>query len=101
MQVRIYQPAKTAMQSGRAQTRQWVLEFPPAAPRFADPLMGWTGSTDTQRQVKLKFDTKEEAIAYAEKHGLAYLVEEPQQRALQPKAYADNFKFDRIGRWTH
>ena len=101
MQVRIYQPAKTAMQSGRAQTRQWVLEFPPAAARFADPLMGWTGSTDTQRQVKLKFDTKEEAIAYAEKQGLAYLVEESQQRALQPKAYADNFKFDRIGRWTH
>ncbi len=101
MQVRIYQPAKTAMQSGRALTHQWVLEFPPSAPRFADPLMGWTGTTDTQRQVRLKFETKEEAIAYAEKHGLAYLVEEPTRRVVQPKAYADNFKFDRVGRWTH
>ncbi|HEX9448068.1 MAG TPA: ETC complex I subunit [Dongiaceae bacterium] len=100
MQVRIYQPARTAMQSGQALT-QWVVEFPPSAPRVADPLMGWTSSTDTQLQVKLKFDTKEEAIAYAEKQGLAYLVEEPAQRSLQTKAYADNFKFDRVGRWTH
>jgi len=101
MQVRIYQPAKTAMQSGKALTHQWVLEFPPAAPRTADPLMGWTSSTDTQRQVKLKFETKEEAIAYAEKHGLPYLIEEPSPRNLQLRAYADNFKFDRVGRWTH
>jgi hypothetical protein len=101
MQVRIYQPARTAMQSGKALTHQWVLEFPPAGPRTADPLMGWTSSTDTQRQVKLKFETKEEAIAYAEKHGLPYLIEEPSPRNLQLRAYADNFKFDRVGRWTH
>lgn len=101
MQARIYQPAKTAMQSGKALTHQWVLQFAPAAARTADPLMGWTSSTDTQRQVKLKFETKEEAIAYAEKQGLAYLVEEPAQHNLQLRAYADNFKFDRVGRWTH
>ncbi|HVJ42987.1 MAG TPA: ETC complex I subunit [Dongiaceae bacterium] len=101
MQARIYQPAKTAMQSGKALTHEWVLDFAPSAPRFAEPLMGWTGSTDTQRQVKLKFETKEEAIAYAEKHGIAYIVEEPTQRSLQMRAYADNFKFDRVGRWTH
>jgi len=101
MQARIYQPAKTAMQSGKALTHQWILEFAPASARTADPLMGWTSSSDTQRQVKLKFETKEEAIAYAEKQGLAYLVEEPTQRSLQMRAYADNFKFDRVGRWTH
>ena len=101
MQARIYQPAKTAMQSGKALTHQWILEFAPASARTADPLMGWTSSADTQRQVKLKFETKEEAIAYAEKQGLAYLVEEPTQRSLQLRAYADNFKFDRVGRWTH
>ena len=77
MQIRIYQPAKTAMQSGMAGTQKWVMEFPPDAPRVADPLMGWTSSTDTRAQVQLTFDTKEEAVAFAEKHGLPYLVEEP------------------------
>lgn len=101
MQARIYQPAKNAMQSGKALTHQWVLDFAPAAARFAEPLMGWTGSTDTQRQVKLKFETKEEAVAYAEKHGIPYVIEEPALRSLQLRAYADNFKFDRVGRWTH
>ena len=69
MKVRIYRPAKTAMQSGQAGTLRWVMEFPPDAPRVADPLMGWTGSTDTQAQVQLTFETKEEAVAFAEKHG--------------------------------
>jgi hypothetical protein len=101
MQARIYQPAKTAMQSGRAGTDKWVLEFAPSSRREADPLMGWTSSDDTLRQLRLNFDTKEEAIAYAEREGYAYLVEEPHARRLQPKAYADNFRFDRIGNWTH
>ena len=101
MKIRIYRPAKTAMQSGRAETHRWVLEFPPAAPREADPLMGWTSSSDTQAQVRLTFDTKEEAVAFAEKRGLAYLVEEPQEQKFRPKSYADNFRYDRVGRWTH
>jgi hypothetical protein len=99
--VRIYKPAKTAMQSGVARTKEWVLEYEPEAPREIDPLMGWTSSRDTRAQVRLEFDTKEEAIAYAERHGLAYTVSEPKPRKLVRKSYADNFKFGRLGSWTH
>jgi hypothetical protein len=101
MQARIFKPAKTAMQSGRAGTQKWVLEFAPSSRRELDPLMGWTSSDDTRQQVRLNFDTREEAVAYAEREGIAYLVEEPHARKVQPKAYADNFRFDRIGNWTH
>ena len=101
MTVRIYQPAKTAMQSGRGNTRRWILEFEPAVKREADPLMGWTSAAETRQQVTLKFETKEEAIAYAEREGYAYTVEEPKPYRPQSRAYADNFKFDRVGRWTH
>jgi hypothetical protein len=99
--VRIYKPAKTAMQSGVARTKEWVLEYEPEAPREIDPLMGWTSSRDTRAQVRLEFDNKEEAIAYAERHGLAYTVSEPKPRKLVRKSYADNFKFGRLGSWTH
>jgi hypothetical protein len=98
---RIYKPAKTAMQSGFAQTKEWVLEHEPSVPRQIDPLMGWTSSADTRAQVRLEFDTREEAIAYAERNGLPYRVEEPKPRGLVRKSYADNFKFGRIGAWTH
>jgi hypothetical protein len=101
MKIRIYRPARTAMQSGQAGTQKWVLEFPPDAPGSADPLMGWTSSSNTQAQVQLTFDTKEEAVAFAEKHGLPYLVEAPQEPKFRPKSYADNFRYDRVGRWTH
>ncbi|MGE5266055.1 MAG: ETC complex I subunit [Deltaproteobacteria bacterium] len=101
MAVRIYKPAKTAMQSGEGRTREWILEFEPAAPRQIDPLMGWTSSTDTRQQVKLAFETKDEAIAYATRNGLAYTVVEPTSRKPLRKAYADNFKFGRPGNWTH
>ena len=100
MDVRIYRPAKTAMQQGRAQTERWVLEYEPGR-REVEPLMGWTSSRDTRRQLKLWFDSKEEAVAYAKKHGLMYTLEQPRDRKLRPKAYADNFRFDRMGRWTH
>jgi hypothetical protein len=63
--------------------------------------MGWTSSDDTRRQLRLTFETREEAVAYAEREGIAYLVEEPAARKVQSKAYADNFRFDRIGNWTH
>jgi len=98
---RIYKPAKNVMQSGRAGTEEWVLEFEPAAPRRPDPLMGWIGSADTQAQVRLRFATRDEAIAYAEKHGIATDVELPQARRIKPKAYADNFRYGRIDNWTH
>ncbi len=101
MQVRIYQPPKTAMQSGRANTRRWVLEFEPTAPRQVEPLMGWTSSRDTRGQVRLRFGSSEEAVAFARKHGLMYTLERPLEKKIRPKAYADNFRYDRVGTWTH
>lgn len=101
-EARIFQPAKNAMQSGRATTKHWVLEYEPAEPRVADPLMGWIGSGDTRGQVRLKFDTRDEAVAFAKKNGLIYRVIEPKQRKIRPKSYADNFAYNRVGDvWTH
>lgn len=93
---RIYVPAKTAMQSGRGKTKQWRLEFVPQRPYFTDNLMGWTGMSETQPEVHLHFATKEEAIAYVTARGLPYEVYEPNARTQQLKAYADNFKFDKV-----
>ena len=99
--VRIYKPARNAMQSGRANTKEWVLEFERQTPRTRDPLMGWTSSTDTRRQLKLEFDTLDDAVAYAQRAGLAYQVEQPAPSLLKPKSYADNFRYDRLKSWTH
>lgn len=101
MIARIYKPAKSAMQSGIARTKDWVLEFEPQLPRTIDPLMGWTGSQDPRQQVQLSFDTKEEAIAYAERNGIPYTVHDPEPRKPVLKSYADNFRYGRIGAWTH
>ncbi|HEV8027526.1 MAG TPA: ETC complex I subunit [Stellaceae bacterium] len=94
-QARIYQPVKTAMQSGRAGTRKWRLDYEQATPRLPDPLMGWTSAGDTLNQIHLHFDTLEEARAFAEKHGLDYVVIATHERIFKPKAYADNFRTDR------
>ena len=96
MDVRIYRPAKTVMQSGTANAKRWLMDFEPTAPKIVDPLMGWTGSPDTRSQVKLRFASRDEAVAFAEKHGLAYHVHEPQDETVQPKSYADNFRRDRV-----
>ncbi len=101
MRARIYQPPKNAMQSGWANKHEWVLEFMPSAPRRADPLMGWIGSEDTQKQVRLTFATRDEAVAYAERNGVQAEIELPQVRRVRPKAYADNFKYGRTVNWTH
>ena len=101
MRARIYQRPKNAMQSGWAGTHEWLLEYEPSEPRYADPLMGWIGSSDTRAQLRLGFPTKEEAIAYAEKHEIPYDLEIQPQRHIRPKAYADNFKFGRMQNWTH
>ena len=101
MRARIYQPPKNAMQSGRANTDEWLLEFEPSERRVADPLMGWSGSADTQAQLRLRFPTKEEAVAYAKKHGLTYDLELPIERRIRQQAYADNFKAGRHENWTH
>lgn len=96
MQVRIYSPVKNAMQSGRAKSGQWLVEFEPSAPKDVDPLMGWVGSRDTRGQLKLSFKSKEEAIAYAQREGYDYRVFEQLQRRVKPKSYADNFRFDKV-----
>ena len=101
IRARIYRQPKTAMQSGIAGTGEWVLDFEPAEARRADPLMGWTGSADTQTQVRLRFDTREEAIDFATREGMAYSVELTTEKKFRPKAYADNFKYGRIDNWTH
>ena len=92
---RIFRPTKTAMQSGRGNTRLWVLEYEPATPREPDPLMGWSSARDTLNQVRLKFATLEEAKQFADKKGIEYTVEEPQERSFKPKSYAENFRYDR------
>jgi hypothetical protein len=99
--VRIFKPAKTAMQSGRAKTREWVMEFEPTDRAMPDPIIGWAGSHDTARQVSLHFDTKEEAIEHARKNGFTYTVREAKERRIKPKAYADHFAFTRREPWTH
>jgi len=89
------------MQSGPARTLEWVLEYEPEIAREIDPLMGWTSSADMKSQISLAFDTKEEAIAYAERTGIPYRVMEPKPRRPVRKSYADNFRFGRKGSWTH
>ena len=103
MRARIYQPSKTAMSSGLARTRQWVLDFAPDTPRDQDPLMGWTSSTDTQSQVRLTFDTKEAAVEYAKEHGIDAVVLQPKKRRpnIRSRGYGENFASDRRGAWTH
>ena len=84
------------MQSGTANTKRWVLEFDQSAPRTTDRLMGWTSSPDPRAQMRMRFATREEAVAFAERHGLSYRVAEPHERVIKPKSYADNFRFDRV-----
>ncbi len=101
MAARIYKPSKTAMQSGLANTRAWVLEFEPEVPRQVEPLMGWTSSGDMRQQLRLRFASKEEAVAYCERHGIAYQVFEAVPVARRAVSYADNFSFKRRDAWTH
>ena len=103
MIARIYQPARNAMQSGTAKTHHWVLEFAPEGRKALDPLMGWTGSGDMSGQVRLNFDSKEAAIAYARANGLAYRCQEPQMRkpVIRNGGYGENFAYNRRTVWTH
>ncbi|MBI3444127.1 MAG: ETC complex I subunit [Magnetospirillum sp.] len=97
MQVRIYRPAKTAMQSGRGgNAKSWVLEYEPVAPKQPDNLMGWLGSPDTTSQVRVKFATREEAVAFAKRKGLDYQVFDENERLQKAKNYADNFRYDKL-----
>ena len=103
MPARIYRPSRTAMSSGTAKTRRWVLEFVPEVPRGVDPLMGWTSSTDTQSQIRIFFDTKDAALDYAREHGIEALVQDPKVRKpnIRHGGYGENFATKRRGTWTH
>lgn len=101
MVAKIYRPARTAMQSGRGKTKRWLLEYEPSEPRSIEPLMGWTSSADMKSQIRLQFDTREEAVAYAERYGIAYEVFEPHERERKRISYSDNFRADRLQPWTH
>ena len=103
MPARIYCPAKTAMSSGTAKTKDWVLEYAPETAREVDPLMGWTSSDDTQAQVRIRFSTKAAAVDYARENGIEAVVTEPQTRKpnIRARGYGENFATDRRGAWTH
>lgn len=103
MRARIFKPAKTAMSSGMAKTRAWVLEFAPTAPREVDPLMGWTSSSDMNSQVRLHFETLDAAAEYAKTHGIEAVVLAPKDRKpnIRPRGYGENFATDRRNAWTH
>ena len=102
MRARIFQPAKTAMQSGKAKTTNWQLEFDAETARRVDPLMGWTSGTDmTANQVRLSFESKDEAVAYAEQHKIPYQVIERAAAPRQSKSYSENFSYQRRKPWTH
>lgn len=101
MTARIFKPAKSAMQSGNATGKEWRLDYEPEQPRAIEPLMGWTSSADMKQQITLRFQTKEEAVAYCERKGIPYQVIEPQDQVRRVVAYADNFAFRRDEPWTH
>ena len=99
---RIYRPTRGATQSGHARTKAWLLEFERSEAVEIEPMMGWTGSSETEMQVKMAFDTREEAIAFAERRGIAYEVEDhPPEQVRQGLSYSDNFRSTRVGQWTH
>ena len=103
MRARIYQPAKTAMQSGTAKVKGWVLEFAQLSAREVDPLMGWTSSDDMDSQVRLRFDSREAAEDYAKERGIDFDVVAPHARQPNIRAggYGENFATYRKGVWTH
>lgn len=101
MPAKIYRPAKTAMQSGKAKTNLWVLEFDQERARVIDPLMGYTGSGDMRQQLKLNFESRELAEAYAKREGIEYRVVEPKEATRKVVSYTDNFKYTRTQPWTH
>ena len=101
MTARIYRPARTAMQSGAAKTKEWVLDYEPEQPRAVEPLMGWTSSGDMRQQVRLHFGSKDEAVAYCEREGIPYEILPDKEPARRTISYADNFAYNRRGPWTH
>ena len=97
----IYKPVKTAMQSGNIYKDYWVIKFILNSRLKLDPLMGWAGSSDTRKQIVLKFDSCSEAVNYAEKKNISYRILKEKKKSIKPKSYADNFSYDRKNPWTH
>ena len=92
MTARIYQPSRATTQSGLGKTHNWILEYEPATQRAPEPLMGWTSAADTLNQVRLSFASRDEAVNFADRQGLAFSVQEPAQRRVRPKSYTDRFR---------
>lgn len=104
MAARIFQPARNAMQSGKGKSELWILQFDAESARTSEPLMGWTSSSDTKQQIKMRFKSKEDAVEYAKREGIAFTVQESNSATAakrSPKSYSDNFKFGRTANWTH
>jgi len=101
MVARIFKPARNAMQQGKASLKEWQLDYEPEQPRVIEPLMGWTSSGDMKQQVTLRFETRDDAIAYCEREGIPYQVLEPKDPVRRKVAYSDNFAFRRSEPWTH
>jgi hypothetical protein len=102
MAARIYRPARTAMSSGQAKTQRWVFEYEPERAKSIEPLMGYTSSDDMRSQIRLEFETQEEAVDYATRNGIPYQVSEPPKDRVRPAiAYSDNFRHGRTQPWTH
>ncbi|MEP0520765.1 MAG: ETC complex I subunit [Hyphomicrobiales bacterium] len=101
MVARIYQPTKNPMQSGRGKAGTWLLEYLRETPRKIEPLMGYTSSGDMKQQIKLSFDSKEDAVTYAERNGIAYQLVSQKLRKVRATSYSDNFKYNRKQAWTH
>ena len=103
MRARIYRPARNAMQSGTARAKHWVMDFAQSETRVQDPLMGWTGSSDTQAQVRLRFESQSDAETYAKAQGIDYIVTQPKSRAanIRTGGYGENFATNRKQVWTH
>ena len=101
MTIKIYKPSKTSMQSGLGKTKQWLAEYISESPKVKDNLMGWNSSLDTKSQIKIFFETKEQAINWAKQNKYQYFVQESQSRNIKPKNYASNFDINRKEPWTH
>ena len=101
MTIKIYKPSKTAMQSGFGKTKKWLAEYISSSDNIKDSLMGWNSSLDTQSQIKIFFETKEQAINWAKKNNHQFFVEDPKTRKIKPKSYSSNFDINRKEPWTH
>ena len=101
MTIKIYKPSKSSMQSGQGNTKKWLAEYISDTEQTKDTLMGWNSSLDTKSQIKVFFNTKQQAIEWAQKNNYQYFVEDPKKRKIKPKNYASNFDINRKETWTH